>query len=41
MIRDIKTLDISLKDRIKGKKIDLEKIQKKLKKHFGEVGIRG
>ncbi|EKE21437.1 MAG: hypothetical protein ACD_7C00245G0006 [uncultured bacterium] len=38
--RDIKTLDISLKDRIKGKKIDLEKIQKKLKKHFGEVGIR-
>jgi pyruvate formate lyase activating enzyme len=39
--RDIKTLDASLKDRIKGKKLNLEKIQKKLKKHFGEVGIRG
>ena len=39
--RDMKTLDTGLKDRIKGKKLDLEKIQKKLKKHFGEVGIRG
>lgn len=38
--RDMKTLDAGLKDRIKGKKLDLEKIQKKLKKHFGEVGIR-
>ncbi|KKP57869.1 MAG: Anaerobic ribonucleoside-triphosphate reductase activating protein [Candidatus Moranbacteria bacterium GW2011_GWF1_34_10] len=39
--RDMKTLDNNLKEKIKGKKIDLEKIQKKLKKHFGEVGIRG
>lgn len=39
--RDMKTLDAGLKDRIKGKKLDLEKIAKKLKKHFGEVGIRG
>ena len=39
--RDMKTLDADLKNKIKGKKIDLEKIQKKLRKHFGEVGIRG
>lgn len=39
--RDMKTLDNGLKDRIKGKKIDLEKIQRKIKKHFGEMGIRG
>lgn len=39
--RDMKTLDADLKNKIKGKKLDLEKIQKKLKKHFGEVGIRG
>lgn len=39
--RDMKTLDANLKDKIKGKKIDLEKIQKKLRKHFGEAGIRG
>lgn len=39
--RDMKTLDGNLKERIRGKKLDLEKIQKKLKKHFGEVGIRG
>lgn len=39
--RDMKTLDTTLKERTKGKQLDLEKIQKKLKKHFGEVGIRG
>lgn len=40
--RDFKTLDPGLKNRIKGKKeLNLEKIEKKLKKHFGEVGIRG
>lgn len=39
--RDFKTLDPKLKDRIKGKTINLEKIEKKLRKHFGEVGIRG
>lgn len=38
--RDMKTLDAGLKNRIKGKKLDLEKIAKKLKEHFGEVGIR-
>jgi len=39
--RDFKTLDPGLKQRIKGKSINLEKIEKKLKKHFNEVGIRG
>jgi len=39
--RDFKTLDPNLKQKIKGKQIDLEKIEKKIKKHFGEVGIRG
>lgn len=39
--RDFKTLDPNLKDKIKGKSIDLDKIEKKIKKHFGEVGIRG
>ncbi|MDD3498276.1 MAG: anaerobic ribonucleoside-triphosphate reductase activating protein [Candidatus Moranbacteria bacterium] len=40
--RDFKTLDPGLKEKIRGKKeLDLEKIAKKLKKHFGEVGIRG
>ena len=39
--RDIKTLDPALKGKIKGKKIDLEKIKRKIEKHFGEMGIRG
>ncbi|MFA6184270.1 MAG: anaerobic ribonucleoside-triphosphate reductase activating protein [Parcubacteria group bacterium] len=39
--RDIKTLDPALKDKTRGKKLDLEKIKKKIEKHFGEVGIRG
>jgi len=39
--RDMKTLDTTLKERTRGKQLDLEKIQKKLKKHFGLVGIRG
>jgi pyruvate formate lyase activating enzyme len=40
--RDFKTLDPKLKERTKdSKQVNLEKIEKKLKKHFGEVGIRG
>lgn len=39
--RDMKTLDTTLKERTKGKQLNLEKIQKKLKKHFDLVGIRG
>lgn len=39
--RDVKILDNNLKEKIKGKELNLEKIQKKLKKSFGLVGIRG
>jgi len=39
--RDFKTLDKNIKEKTKNKNIDLEKLQKKLKKHFGVVGIRG
>jgi len=39
--RDFKTLDKNIKEKTKNKTIDLEKLEKKLKKHFGIVGIRG
>lgn len=35
-----KILDDSLKQKTKGQKIDLDKIQKKISKHFGKVEIR-
>lgn len=38
--REGKILDPSLKKKTKGKKIDLEKIKKKIEKNFGKVGIR-
>jgi len=39
--RDVKILDPNLKNKIKGKELDLEKIKKKIEKNFGFVGIRG
>lgn len=39
--RDMKTLDANLKNKTKNKKLDLEKIKKKIEKNFGLVGIRG
>jgi pyruvate formate lyase activating enzyme len=36
-----KILDPRLKTKTKGKKLDLEKIKKKIEKNFGEMGIRG
>ena len=39
--RDVKTLDSNLKNKTKNKKLDLEKIKKKIEKSFGLVGIRG
>lgn len=38
--REIKILNPKLREKTKGKKIDLEKIQKRIKKYFGQVGIR-
>lgn len=38
--RELKILDPNLKKKTKGKKIDLEKIQKKIQASFGKVGIR-
>lgn len=38
--REIKILDPKLKKKTKGKKIDLEKIKKKIEKNFGKMGIR-
>jgi pyruvate formate lyase activating enzyme len=38
--RELKILDPNLKKKTKGKKIDLEKIQKKIRASFGKVGIR-
>lgn len=38
--RELKILDPDLKKKTKGKKIDLEKIQKKIRASFGKVGIR-
>jgi pyruvate formate lyase activating enzyme len=38
--RELKILDPALKKKTKGKKIDLEKIQKKIQASFGKVGIR-
>jgi pyruvate formate lyase activating enzyme len=38
--REIKILDPRLKKKTKGKKIDLEKIQKKIENNFGKMGIR-
>jgi len=38
--RESKILDEKLKKKTKGKKIDLEKIQKKIEKNFGKMGIR-
>lgn len=38
--REIKILDPRLKKKTKGKKIDLEKIKKKIEKNFGKMGIR-
>ena len=38
--REIKILDENLKKKTKGKKIDLEKIKKKIEKYFEQVGIR-
>ncbi|PIU80626.1 MAG: anaerobic ribonucleoside-triphosphate reductase activating protein [Candidatus Moranbacteria bacterium CG06_land_8_20_14_3_00_40_12] len=38
--RELKILDPKLKQKTKGKKIDLEKIRDKIKKNFGKVGIR-
>jgi pyruvate formate lyase activating enzyme len=35
-----KILDPKLKDRIRGKKLDLDKIKKKIEKYFGKVEIR-
>lgn len=35
-----KILDPNLKKKTKGQKIDLEKIEKKIKKNFGKMGIR-
>ena len=35
-----KILDNNLKKKTKGKKIDLEKIQEKIKDNFGKMGIR-
>jgi pyruvate formate lyase activating enzyme len=38
--REIKILDPKLKKKTKGKKIDLEKIKKKIENNFGKMGIR-
>lgn len=38
--REGRILDNNLKKKTKGKKIDLEKIQKKIAKNFGKMGIR-
>lgn len=38
--REIKILDPGIKERTKGKKIDLEEIEKKIRKHFLNIGIR-
>lgn len=38
--RELKILDPSLKKKTKGKKINLEKIRKRIEKNFGRVGIR-
>jgi len=38
--REGRILDNNLKKKTKGKKIDLEKIQKKIEKNFGKMGIR-
>jgi len=38
--REIKILDPKLKKKTKGKKIDLEKIKKKIEKNFDKMGIR-
>ncbi len=38
--RELKILDPKLKKKTKGKKIDLEKIKKKIQASFGQVGIR-
>jgi len=38
--RELKILDPNLKKKTKGKKIDLDKIQKKIQASFGKVGIR-
>lgn len=39
--RDVKILDPNLKNKIKKRELDLEKIKKKIEKKFGFVGIRG
>jgi len=38
--RDLKILDPKIKKKIKGNNLNLEKIEKKIKKHFGKTGIR-
>jgi len=38
--REIKILDSKLKKKTKGKKLDLEKIKKKIGKRFGKMGVR-
>lgn len=38
--REIKILDPKLKQKTKGKSLDLQKIKKNIEKHFGHVGIR-
>lgn len=37
---EVKILDPKLKNKTKGKKLDLEKIKKSIEKHLGKVGIR-
>jgi pyruvate formate lyase activating enzyme len=38
--REIRILDPALKKKTKGKKLDLEKIKRKIEKSFGKVGVR-
>ncbi|EKE16168.1 MAG: hypothetical protein ACD_11C00029G0048 [uncultured bacterium] len=38
--RDIKILDPKLKQKTQGKTLDLDKIKRKIEKHFGNMGIR-
>jgi pyruvate formate lyase activating enzyme len=38
--RELKILDPNLKKKTKGKKIDLDKIKKKIQANFGKIGVR-